>query len=89
MKYIYEYGVMVLLLGMLVGCQTKNTTEAQRFEASVKRELPFQVDSLRWMDGTDPITFQLASRSYVPTLPDTEFGQDGEDDGRQDCRFPR
>ncbi|MBQ6751426.1 MAG: hypothetical protein IJR02_11780 [Bacteroidaceae bacterium] len=51
MKFIYEYGVMALLLGMLVGCQTKNTTEAQRFEASVKRELPFQVDSLRWMDG--------------------------------------
>ena len=78
MKFIYEYGVMALLLGMLVGCQTKNTTEAQRFEASVKRELPFQVDSLRWMDGTDPVTFQLASRSYVPTLPDTEFSREGE-----------
>ena len=75
---------------MFAGCQTeraaegrllpsgrKNVTEAERFDASVKRELPFKVDSLRWLDGVDMATYQFACRDYVATPPDAFIGPDG------------
>ena len=72
---------VMLLLGaaalFLVGCQTKNVSEAQRLEASVRKELPFRVDSLRWIDGVDRETYQFASQDYVTTPPDAEIGMDG------------
>ena len=38
-------------------------TETERFDASVRKELPFAVDSLRWLDGvdTDSTNLQLVS----------------------------
>ncbi len=68
----------MLPLVILAGCQARNISEAQRFEASVKRELPFRIDSLRWFDGVDMATYQFASQDYVPTLPDAEIGMNGE-----------
>ena len=62
---------------MFVGCQTKNVTETERFDASVRKELPFAVDSLRWFDGADMATYQFACRDYVAMPPDAFIGPDG------------
>ena len=62
---------------MFAGCQTKNVTETERFDASVRKELPFAVDSLRWLDGVDMATYQFACRDYVATPPDAFIGLDG------------
>ena len=62
---------------MFVGCQTKNVTETERFDASVRKELPFAVDSLRWLDGVDMATYQFACRDYVAMPPDAFIGPDG------------
>ena len=59
------------------GCHTKNMTEAERFDASVREELPFDVDSLRWLDGVDMATYQFACKDYVATPPDAFIGLDG------------
>ena len=53
-------------------------TEAERFDASVRRELPFAVDSLRWLDGVDMATYQFACKYYIATPPDAFIGMDGE-----------
>jgi hypothetical protein len=70
------FGAIALFLVFLSGCQTRNVSEAQRLEASVRKELPFRVDSLRWFDSVD-ITYQFANHYYIPTLPDAEIGMDG------------
>ena len=67
----------VLTAIMFAGCQTKNMTEAEKFDASVRKELPFAVDSLRWLDGTDMSTYQFACRDYVAMPPDAFIGLDG------------
>lgn len=69
---------LLLLTCSLVGCQTKNISEAQRFEASIRKELPFRIDSLRWFDGVDMATYQFANQDYVSTLPDAEIGLNGD-----------
>ena len=63
-------GTTALVLVFLTACQTNNISEAQRFEASVKKELPFRIDTLRWFDGTDMPTYKFANHNYVTTLPD-------------------
>ena len=55
---------------LFAACQTKNVTEAERFDSSVRKELPFAVDSLRWLDGVDMATYRFACRDYVSTPPD-------------------
>ena len=67
-----------LIAIMFAGCQTKNMTEAERYDASVRRELPFAVDSLRWLDGVDMATYQFACKYYIATPPDAFIGMDGE-----------
>ncbi len=62
---------------MFAGCQTRDVSEAERFDASVRRELPFVVDSLHWLDGVDMATYQFACRDYVATPPDAFIGTDG------------
>ena len=63
---------------LFAGCQTKNATEAERFDASVRKELPFAIDSLCWLDGVDMATYRFACRDYVATAPDAFIGPDGE-----------
>lgn len=77
MKKSFKSTAWVLPLLFLVGCQTNHVSESQRFEASVRKELPFRIDSLRWFDGVD-ITYQFACQDYVSTLPDTEIDTNGE-----------
>ena len=67
-----------LPLIFLADCQTNNLTEAQRFETSVRKELPFRIDSLRWFDGVDVATCQFGNHDYIPTLPDAEIGMNGD-----------
>lgn len=74
MKRIFVYALSVI---MFAGCQTKRMTETEMFDASVRKELPFAVDSLRWLDGVDMATYQFACRDYVATPPDAFIGQDG------------
>ena len=68
----------VLPVIILTGCQTNNISEAQRFETSIRKELPFRIDTLRWFDGVDMATYQFASQDYIQTLPDAEIGMNGE-----------
>ena len=75
MKRIIVYALPALLFA---GCQTKNATEAERFDASVRKELPFAIDSLCWLDGVDMATYRFACRDYVATAPDAFIGPDGE-----------
>ena len=73
--------ILPLLLGaaiLLAGCQTKNISEVQRFEKSVRKELPFRVDSLQWIDGTNATTYHFANHDYESTFPDAEIGSDGQ-----------
>ena len=73
-KRIIHFALTAILFA---ACQTGKVTEAERFDASVRRELPFAVDSLRWLDGTDMATYQFACRDYVATPPDAFIGPDG------------
>lgn len=71
-------GTAALALVFLTGCQTNNITEAQRFVASIKKELPFRIDSLHWLDGVDIATYQFTNQDYSPALPDAEISMNGE-----------
>jgi len=73
-----RFVLFALIAIIFAGCQTKNMTEAERFDASVRRELPFAVDSLRWLDGVDMATYQFACKYYIATPPDAFIGMDGE-----------
>ena len=72
-----RYVLYALAAIMFAGCQTKSVTETERFDASVRKELPFAVDSLRWFDGVDMATYQFACRDYVAMPPDAFIGLDG------------
>ena len=82
MKKVQNYRKwLFLLLGMAVSfsaCQTKKVKEAERFDVSVRKELPFLVDTLRWLDGVDMATYQFACKDYIATQPDAFIGQKGE-----------
>ena len=66
-----------LFLLLLTGCQTKGVSENQRFEASIRKEIPFRVDSMHWITGGDMATFQFSNQDYVTALPDVEINADG------------
>ena len=72
------FGTTALALVFLTACQTNNISEAQRFETSIRKELPFRIDTLRWFDGVDMATYQFASQDYIQTPPDAEIGMNGE-----------
>lgn len=74
MKRIIVYALTAI---MFAGCQNSHLSETERFDVSVKKELPFAVDSLRWLDGVDMATYQFACRDYVATPPDAFIGLDG------------
>ena len=74
MKRLFVYALAAILFA---GCQIENVTEAERFDASVRKELPFAVDSLRWLVGVDFATYQFACRDYLAVMPDAFIGSDG------------
>lgn len=55
----------------------KDISEIQQFEASIRKELPFRVDSMHWVTGGDMATFQFSNQDYVTTPPDAEINADG------------
>jgi hypothetical protein len=73
-----RYALYALVALLFAGCQTRNITETERFDASVRKELPFAVDSLCWLDGVDMATYQFACKDYIATPPDAFIGPDGE-----------
>ena len=56
MKVSFLYALAAI---MFAGCQTKIVTEAEQFDASIRKELPFAVDSLRWLDGAGFIQTEI------------------------------
>lgn len=78
MKEKLLLGIAASALVFLTGCQTQRLSEAQRFEASIRKELPFRIDTLRWFDGVDVVTYQFANQNYIQTQPDAEIGMNGE-----------
>lgn len=69
---------LLLLAFMLVGCKTNNLTEQQRFVRSVLKELPFSVDSIRWLTSGNLPTFRFANAEYANASPDAEIRPDGD-----------
>ena len=63
---------------LLAGCQTSNVSELRRFETSVRKELPFRIDTLRWCDGAETATYQFAHQDYLSALPDAEITMNDE-----------
>ena len=68
----------VLLVLALAGCKSGRLTELQRLEKSVRRDLPFAVDSVRWLTGTDIPTLKFSNAHYTALAPDAEIRPDGE-----------
>ena len=62
---------------VLFGCKSNHITEEQRFEKSIRKQLPFHVDSLHWLSGTDIPTFKFSNGGYTAATPDGEIRPDG------------
>ena len=62
---------------VFTGCKIQKVSEYERFETSIRKELPFRVDSLHLIDGTDVTTFGFANQEYVSTPPDAIISPDG------------
>ena len=77
LKAKLSLATVALVLISLASCQT-NISEAQRLEASVKKELPFPIDSMHWLDGADVATYRFSNQNDITTLPDAEIGTNGE-----------
>ena len=73
---ILKISLFLVMLVLMTNCQTKKVSEYQRFETSVRKELPFRVDSLRLIEGMDVPTFQCANQEYVSMLPDAVINLD-------------
>lgn len=69
--------ISAMLLVVMSSCQTQKGPEDQRFETSVIKELPFRIDSLQMIDGTDVATFRFANQEYVSMQPDAIISPDG------------
>ena len=61
----------------LLGCKTQMKSELQSFMQSVKKELPFHVDSLRYSAMSDFVEFRFSSPEYIATAPDIEINSEG------------
>ena len=76
MKRNYYYIPITFLLYAIIGCKSSHLTESQRFERSIMKELPFAVDSVRWLTGVDLPTFRFSNVDDTPTAPDAEIRPD-------------
>ena len=73
----YLFGAAALSIVVFTGCKTQKVSEYERFETSIRKEMPFRVDSLRLIDGTDVATFRFGNQEYVSTPPDAIISPDG------------
>ena len=74
---LFLFGAAALSIVAFTGCKTQKVSEYERFETSIRKELPFRVDSLHLIDGTDVATFMFANQEYVSTPPDAIISPDG------------
>lgn len=77
MKGITKLTLLMLAL-MLVGCRSSHMTEQQRFERSILKELPFNIDSICWLTSGDLPTIKFANAGYTDAAPDAEIRPDGD-----------
>ena len=73
---LHLFGAAALSLVAFTGCKTQKVSEYERFETSIRMEIPFRVDSLRLIDETDVVTFRFANQEYVSTPPDAIISPD-------------
>lgn len=80
MKKLSRLFIHLLLAAplLLAGCQTHSTSELQNFMQSVRKELPFQVDSFRYSAHSDFVEFRFANPGYIATAPDVEIDSEGK-----------
>ena len=71
-------GVLASLLAVLAGCGSHHATEAERFLKSVRRAMPFEVDTLYQMGSKGMATFRFFCASSVLYEPDVEVDGDGK-----------
>lgn len=69
---------LLLLALMLAACKSGHMTEQQRFERSILKELPFSIDSVRWLTSGDLPTIKFANAGYTDAAPDAEIRPDGD-----------
>ena len=69
--------IFLSLLLVLFGCKSNHITEEQRFEKSIRKQLPFRVDTVHWLSGTDVPTFKFSNGGYTAAPPDVEIRPDG------------
>lgn len=74
----YIIYTLIILAQVLTGCKTGQITELQHLERSVVKEIPFRVDSIRWLAAGDFPTFKFANAEYVDASPDAEIRPDGD-----------
>lgn len=74
----YIIYTLIILAQVLTGCKSGQITELQHLERSVLKEIPFRVDSIRWLAAGDFPTFKFANAEYVDASPDAEIRPDGD-----------
>lgn len=66
---------IITLTALIVGCSTTNLTEEQRLIKSIRKELPFSIDSLYNIRES---TYDFHSKAYISTQPDYSIDADGK-----------
>ena len=80
MKTVYSwfvFGMFLFFSILMESCQLSNSVEKQRFAESVRRELPFRVDSLSEVFRSDVTIYRFTSNTCIAESPDAEIHSDG------------
>lgn len=72
------YIILPAVAFLLVGCRSQNASEERRFIRSIKKDLPFKVDSLYMTSRSDYVEFHFANKGYIAAAPDIEISSDGK-----------
>ena len=70
--------LVITLPLLLLGCKTHTTSELQSFMQSIRKELPFHVDSLRYSAKSDFVELRFSSQGYIAAAPDIEIDSEGK-----------
>lgn len=70
-----QFLYIITVVTLFFSCSTSRLTEEQRLLKSVRKELPFRVDSLNRIGES---TYGFSCSQYISTPPDYTIGDDGE-----------
>lgn len=73
----FVFGLFLAFSLLVESCQLPHATERQRFAESVRRELPFRVDSLSEVFRSDVTIYRFTSNTCIAESPDAEIHSDG------------